>query len=375
MACGATPQAAFNDDVGPDAGGSATDGGMSGSDAHPADGPVCTANTQSDPNNCGICGRSCLEGSCSMGQCSAARLDAGDITGIGDFTVDNLFIYYTGFTTGTNPHRLWKLLLGPAVSEEYLTLFTSPTPLAQIDFDGENFYTAELGGSNGTVKKTDKEPFAEVPLATNQAPITTAATLAGGYVYWATAASGADGGDIKRTLTSNTAPGPITTVSAGTGSVSYMEADTQNMFWVDNLSSLRRAPVTGGPPTVLATGKANFIDIDDDNIYMVRQALNELVSVNKTSGATTSLGQATAGGAADTSYVYAAQTNRLVAVTKAGTAMGTLWSKPDEGTTNCPVTFDITRMKVIGAYVYFLVVPMDCSGTELYNQIYRIARL
>lgn len=51
-------------------------------DATPApDAPVCTADTQSDPDNCGACGVVCASGACSMGACLGAL--PGHIVAIG----------------------------------------------------------------------------------------------------------------------------------------------------------------------------------------------------------------------------------------------------------------------------------------------------
>jgi hypothetical protein len=349
-----------------------------GPDASSPDAMVCTANTQEDPNNCGACGRSCLGAACTIGQCAAERLDSGDISGIGDFTTDGLFLYYTGFTTGTGAnHRLWKIVIGPATSTSYLTAFTHPTPLSQIAFDGNDFYTAEPVRidtiNRGTVKKINKEPFTESNLAQFQEPTTTAVWMQNGSVYWATDTDGANGGDIKRVATTG---GAISTISAATGFVAYLGADTSNIFWVDNNNALKRAPITGGAPTTVTSGKADFFDMDTTNVYMLRKNTGDVISVPKTGGAVTPIAQGmTAGAAVDDSHVYMAKGNKLMASTKAGVDAGSLWEGEPQGTSGCPTVMKITRTKVIGAYVYFLVVPTTCNNVALFNQIHRIARL
>lgn len=377
-ACGSSSKISGDDDTSPDASETIGDSSTTNTDAASPDAMVCAANTQVDPNNCGACGRSCLGNTCSVGKCEPDRMDSGDITRIGDFTTDNLFIYYTGIAaSGSSPHRLWKLVIGAGTAADYLGLFAHPDPIGQIAFDGDYFYAADParinGGNSGVVKKLNKEPGGGTNLLQNLEPTTTASWTQNGYVYWATDSDGSNGGDIKRVLATG---GAISTISASTGRVVYLGADSTNFFWVDNSSALRRAPVAGGPPVTITSGKADFIDMDATRIYMVRKDTGEAISVSKAGGSASILGTGmTAGGAIDDEHLYAAQDNKLVAVTKAGVAVGTLWEKAPEGTANCPTTFAVTRTKVIGDYVYFLAVPTTCNDVEIYNQIYRIARM
>ena len=353
-------------------------------DSRVPDAMVCTANIMSDPGNCGACGRSCLGASCSLGLCQAKRLDSGDITGIGDFTADALFLYYTGFTaSGSNPHRIWRIVMGPANGADYLTLLFHPIPLSQIAFDGADFYVALPNiydqFDRGVVRKINKEPFAGMDLATYQKPTTTAVLQQNGFVYWATDADQTNNGDIKRV---STAGGAITTITVLAGNVAYLGADASNLFWVNNEGgggiqpALHRAPIAGGAAVRIAFGIFDFLDMDANRIYAVKKNTGQLISVPKTGGIETVIGTGmTAGGAIDDSYVYAAQGNKLVAVTKAGVDAGLIWEGAPQGTVACPTTMKITRTKVIGEYVYFLVVPTTCNNTTLFNAIYRVARL
>lgn len=339
---------------------------------------VCTADTQNDPSNCGACGRSCLGGSCSMGRCEATRLDSADISGIGDFTTDGLFMYYTGFTSGTGAnHRLWKIVIGPATGATHLTAFAHPTPLTQISFDGTDFYTAEPVRidtiNRGTIKKTNKEPFSNSNLAEFQPPTTTAALLVGTKVYYATDIDGTNGGDIKSVPATG---GSLSIVSAGTGFVSYMVADSSSIYWVDNNNSVRKCAIGGGPPSVVTSGRADFLDQDASNLYLFRKNTGEVVKVAKSNGTVTPLATgATAGAAVDDEHVYAAKSNQLIAVTKDGSSMSVIWERGPDGTPQCPTVMKIGRAKVIGDYIYFVIKPTTCNNVELNNMIYRLPRL
>jgi hypothetical protein len=383
--CGSSATQGVGDDN-PDAMTSEVDAHTDGDtvDATPDSGQqTCTADTQNDPSNCGLCGRSCLGGLCSMGRCEATPLTGGDISGIGDFTTDGLFMYYTGFTTGTSTnHRLWRLAIGPATNTDYVSLFANPTPMTQISFDGTYFYSAEPMRidtiDRAVVRKTNKEPFATATLAEYQKPTTTAALFYNGNVYYASDLDAGTGGDIKRVSANG---GSISTVTVLAGIVSYIGADANSLYWVDNgagglQDALRRAPIGGGATVEMTRGVADFLDLDATRVYMVRKNTGELISIAKTGGAPAILGTGmTAGGAVDDEYVYAAKTNQLIGVTKTGTNMGVLWEGEPQGTPQCPTVMKITRTKVIGDYVYFLVKPTTCNNVELLNQIYRMPRL
>lgn len=377
-----------DDDTTPDAPVQVVDANNQNGDATdastgPADAMVCTANTQNDSHNCGACGRSCLGNACSAGRCVADRLDNNDITGIGDFTADAVFVYYTGFTTGTGTnHRLWRRAIGATTAGDYLTVFSNPTPMAEIAFDGSFFYSSEPNRvdtvNRGQIKQVAKSPFAQSDLANLQPPTMTAIFQQGTSAYWATDIDSGDGGDIKKTSIPG---GAIDTITALAGRVFFLTGDTHNLYWVDNAlgglqPALRRAPIAGGATVSIASGTADFIDMDATNVYVLFKNTGDVVSVDKSNDTPTTIAHSmTAGVAVDGQHVYAAKTNQLVGLDKTGNSAGVLWEGAPEGTMACPVTMKITRVRVIGAYVYALVVPTDCNNVTTFNRIYRTARL
>jgi len=339
--------------------------------------PVCMADIANDRNNCGACGRQCLgTNACRIGRCEAETV-IENATKLGDFTADNLFAYYTGIPLSQTAHRVWKMAIGSPNPPAYAYIFADNNRISQFAFDDSQLYIADpilLGGSRyAKITKYSKDLTASVTLAEYQETVTTAICLQSGFLYYATAATGANGGDIRKISTSGGAPSII---SVTTGNVQFIMADATNVFWVDNTAALRRAPLASGLPVLVAAGRSDFFDMDDVKIYMVRKDTQDLVTVDKANSQLRILGVGfSAGGAVDSTYIYAAQNNKLVAMLKNGSPIKTLWEALPEDLGTCIQTYNIMRTKVIGSYVYFSVSKSNCAGNEPKNFLYRIARL
>jgi len=383
-ACGSS--SSLNTGGNPDAPGSidASVGADGGTDANasPDASTVCTADTMNDASNCGICGRSCLGGTCSMGMCTTTQLNTSDvITNVGDFTTDGVFVYYSGFTTGTSANnRVWRHVIGANTASDYIGTVSSTTSISELAFDGStNFYVAWTDSVNGgEVKKFNKTPFSESFVQQSLPTTNTAVFLQGSTVYWATDVLQGDAGDIK---SSSTSGGSISTITANAGQVYYITGDTTNLYWVDNAGGglqphLRTAPIAGGATVEIAAGTADFVDMDTTYVYTMFKNTGDVVKVTKSNNSVATIAHSfTAGVAVDSTYVYGGKTNQLVGVDKTGNAVATLWVGAPEGTMACPVTLKIGRVKVIGNYVYFLVLPTDCNNVVQANRIMRTPRL
>ena len=375
-ACGGSNSKSGDDDDTVD-GGNRTDS-MVLVDAAPApDAFVCTANIQSDPNNCGACGRSCLGSSCTAGMCTTERMDGGEATGYGDVHTDNLFIYYTAFISGVSPHRIWRRPIGSG-NVSYVGVLSTPTPISEMAFVSDNFYIAEPNRidtqNRGIVKKINKEPFTETPLANFLEPTTTAVVESGGFVYWATDVDGANGGDIKKV---STAGGAASAVTVAAGTVDYMKINATNIYWVGG-GQLKRAALPSGTPVAMGATTSKTFEIDATRVYTINGGT--IVATPLGGGGQVTLGGAglTQGVSADDDYVYAAQAgNKLVAVPKAGGSAIQMWTEPaiDAGN-GCFLNYKISRVKVIGQYVYFSAPVINSCGNTLSSEgLYRTPRM
>jgi len=316
-----------------------------------------------------------------MGMCETDQMNANDtFTNVGDFTTDGVFLYYTAFTTGTSAnHRLWRHVIGGSTNADYVGTFSSPTPMSQIGFDGSTYFYASWTDSvnGGEVKKFNKTPFNESFVQQTLPTTNTATFLNGTTVYWAGDVLQGDSGDIK---SSSTTGGSIATVTANAGQVYYMTGDASNLYWVDTGTgippALRTAPVTGGPAVVIANGTADYVDMDSTYVYALFKDTGDVIKVTKSNNSVSTIGHNfTDGVAVDDQHVYGAKANKLVGITKTGSDAGTLWEGTPEGTVGCPTTLVISRIKVIGNYVYFLVLPTTCNNAVLANRIFRTAKL
>jgi hypothetical protein len=381
IGCGGSPSTLSGDDTpGDDVDGGITVDASNDAqmlDASP-DASVCTADTQTDPNNCGACGRSCLGGTCSSGVCSVQRLDDGSATGFGDFYADALFAYYTGFSGTTNPHRLWRVPLSSG-SASYLGVIVNPTPMSQVSFDGTDFYVVEPNRidtvDRGNVRKIGKEPFSETTIINFLEPTTTATFLYNGFVYWATDTDGSNGGDIKKMPM---AGGQVSTVTVGAGFVQYMETDGTNVYWTGG-GQVKKAPMTGGAPVVIGSSVAKNLSTDGTSVFGINSD-GWLISIPVGGGTPTTLSEAniTTSVSSDDSHVYASQLgSKLVAVPKAGGDLVVMWSSaPVDLGGGCFSRAKISHVKVIGDYVYFSVPFVNsCGNVTISEALFRAPRM
>ena len=199
---------------------------MTGMDAAPEGAPdaACTpcptgcVDTNSDGDNCGACGHSCLGATCSGGACVAVILTTGAPA---DLAVDQTNVYWTDGTNG-NVKRC---------------------PIAGCSDGGETLFVgsgANLGGAGlvaGIALQGSRVVFAEN-------------TAGMGEVY----ACPTDG--------CGTAPAPFARETGG--QVGAVAADATNVYWTSTLDqSVHECPIDGcaGPyPTALAIGSVNALD-------------------------------------------------------------------------------------------------------------------
>ena len=351
------------------------------------------ANTQIDPENCGITGRSCLGATCSAGICSASEVDPGGVTQIGDFTADDLFVYYTGFqgpaTQFNSLSHLWRTAIGVdgATPESCATLAIGYEVSAlEFDFSNDEFYIVEntIDGPH-EISEYGAVPYSQATLVSNL--ITQSATLAytaifvySNEVYWATSANG---GEIDKM---NIASLQKTTIATNAGVVTYMKTDGANIYWTGN-GYLKKAPMTGGPPVTLgnvlmdASNGLTQLAIDGSNVYAT-DADNAVLAFSLATGEQFSNGwSASIGIAADDSYIYAGAYDEIIAYRSnqrdyAGSYLNVWASEMHPLSNGCYSKDTVNRINVVGDYLYFSTVQIDqCSGARGSEAIFRVPKL
>jgi hypothetical protein len=139
-----TPDLFYVDGASED-GGPYDGGGGFGVDGQ-ADGPVTCTDTQSDPSNCGRCGRSCLGGACTAGVCSPVKINGDAGVEPWAIAVDDAFVYYTdiGGTTGT----LYRVPKDGSAVPTQLATTTSPL-IYDLKVDATHAYFSSGSYGNG----------------------------------------------------------------------------------------------------------------------------------------------------------------------------------------------------------------------------------
>jgi hypothetical protein len=274
-------------------------------------GKLCGAQcveAQTDPANCGACGRSCQGGACSAGVCQPLTLASGQSVAI---AVDTTSVYWS-----TVAGTLMKVPLGGGTSQ---TLASPNTTVFFLAVDATSVYWTETLTGGSLVKV----PIAGGATQTLAAEATTGqdygsiAVDATSVYYLASAAPGAGvvarmpvNGGTPQTLVSGSpslrdfvgvnCPLPpagcnattvywmASTVDAGAGTLTSVPADggmqatlasglspvaiavnPASVYWsnTDNPSAVMKVPVGGGMPVTLASGHPTGIAVDGTSVY------------------------------------------------------------------------------------------------------------
>jgi|HubBroStandDraft_4_1064222.scaffolds.fasta_scaffold87358_1 hypothetical protein len=174
-------------------------------------GGACSVDVLTDPHQCGDCGNSCPEGTCSMGSCGPVDVLATNLSWAGAVAVDSASVYFVDTTplllVDSTLYLGGSLLVRTALDGGGAQLLASiPGSVSGLAVDATGFYY--LAGSevvlvpttSGTsppvvVGSTSISAAADVDASDPDGGALTSFAVGGGSVWWLRTFGGADGAD------------------------------------------------------------------------------------------------------------------------------------------------------------------------------------
>jgi formylglycine-generating enzyme required for sulfatase activity len=223
----------------------------------------CSSDLQTDPQNCGHCGHSCLGGSCALGECQPVIVATGQ-KNPQQMAVNGTHVFWANYgddTTGAGGGVMRAPIAGGAA----IPVVTGEKAWGIALDDGHAYFTSSLGG--GALR--------EVPLAGGSAQTVVSASSPGALLANATDAFWLDGGtsSLKKAAL---AGGMVTTLAAASVQ-GYVAFGSTTIFYVTS-TTVYSVPLAGGPSVPVATGQTNA--------YGVATSPRELVWTNLTNSGT-----------------------------------------------------------------------------------------
>lgn len=233
--------------------GGATDGGA---DA------TCDADLQSDPKNCGRCGRDCLGSACVAGRCEPVVLAAGlgNPTGL---TLSGPDVYVTAQRDGT-------VLQIPKAGGAPKVLASGQEDVHGVVVDGVTLYWSngdfrfnDAGAVGGIWKCT--LPGCAAPTLVTPGDIAMNVELSNGFLYYAAR----NDAEVRRVTPS----GAGDMLVAATNSPFDIAVDGTHVYYTSSQPSLYRALIDGGSvPNEEAVGPLDsklvgYVTVDDQRYY------------------------------------------------------------------------------------------------------------
>lgn len=221
-------------------------------------------NADTDNNNCGGCGIVCSAVAPSVAQCTAGRclvtLAAG-VNGPFHIALDGTHVYWGGFG-GSGPSVIAKMPLGGGTvtnlvsGDQHDDSGEIQQPL-DIAIDSTSVYWTNVAGpiTTGSVRKIGLDGGAVTTLVSGPGTVNRI-VVDSSNVYWGTPSS----------LTSMPLDGgTLVTRESGKG-VGGIAVDTASIYW---LPPIKKAPLSGGSPTILAAAGRAMIDltVDATSVY------------------------------------------------------------------------------------------------------------
>ena len=250
-------------------GGAGGEGGEAGAGGA---GPACTADLATDPENCGVCGHSCLGGQCKSARCTPVEL-AKDQLQLQGLVGDGSYVYWV--TSSQN--QTGKVLKVPFAGGQVTTLATNqPNPGGLVLDQGNLFWSNVYCCSSTIMKVSASGNGSATPIASGQAG-PQGLTLYDGAVYWP---NHVVGGTLMMAATSG---GNATPIVSNLDRPAGVAVDSTHVYWIEDVAGIiRKAPRAGGASTLVASGQTapNLLLASGKDLYwrsgttMVRLALN-----------------------------------------------------------------------------------------------------
>lgn len=275
---------------------SSSSGGEGGADAMTN---PCNADLQKDVLNCGRCGRDCVGGKCTAGQCEAVELAPAQ-GGPNSLVLDATAVYFANLGDGN--------IVKVPKSGGAVTKVIDQRAASGIALDGTTLYFGgytSIGNGGGLFRceladcETTKQSLSTTGYVLN-------IVVDKGVVYWT-----GNNSDVRRVNTD----GQDERVLRDTVNPYGLAVDDQHVYYTSLAINLARVPLDGGAPEIAGPKGSKYNDtyvfLDKDRFYWAFYDAAEVgfvYAADKANTATrttfTSTGKGSVAVVADATYVY-----------------------------------------------------------------------
>jgi hypothetical protein len=191
------------------------------------------------------CRGTCIRGRCLITLVSEQNGNANRLA------IDSTSVYFTESPAGL----VKKVPVGGGV---VTTLATQAVPLAIAVDSTSVFWTGESGTQTGTVTRATLDGASQATIATSQINPNSIAVDATS-IYWANGGTFlCNCGSIVRAALDGSS---TTTLAYGGTFPSSIAVDSASVYWIENSAAVLEMPLSGGPPSILASVPGRFVGI------------------------------------------------------------------------------------------------------------------
>ena len=240
-------------------------GAMSGGAGSGGAAPTCTANLQTDPQNCGACGRVCVSNAvCTFGHCALGLIK--HLNAASGIAVDDTYAYYGNHVDGT----ISRVPLIGGTAEQIVTMGVTGQQTEMLVLFGSELYWTTYSAQS--VLKAPKAGGTATPLSSIE-HVAYGIASNGTDVFWANHYQSTN--SIGHALVSGaTAVNPVIAGTPQVNYPTYVQVDDTYIYWANagttgTDGSVYRAKLDGSLPVALAKnqGPVYGIAIDDTTVY------------------------------------------------------------------------------------------------------------